>query len=136
VRLARFNLVGLLGAAWQLLLISVLTKSFHLPAVAATPIAVEIAVLHNFIWHERFTWRDRRVGSIRQTILRLARFHAGNGLVSLIGNTGVMYVLVERAKAPVALSATAAILFCSLANFMIADRWVYRPRAYIRIKER
>ena len=36
-RLGRFNLVGLLGAALQLLLLCLLTRYLHMPAVAATP---------------------------------------------------------------------------------------------------
>ena len=137
MRFGRFNLVGLLGAALQLLLTYVLTKILHVPAVPATAAAVEIVVLHNFIWHERFTWRDRRVAGFSPTAIRLGRFHAGNGLVSMVGNTVLMYWLAERLKVPVVLSAIAAMAICSLANFLIANHWVYpRPRAYIRIKDR
>ena len=91
-------------------------------------------MLHNFVWHERFTWPDCR--SRQQTLLRLWRFQAGNGLVSLLGNTTLMYLLVDRLRASISLSAIAAIGICSVANFLIADRWVYRPRAYIRINDR
>jgi putative flippase GtrA len=136
VRFCRFNLVGLMGASWQLLLIWALTKGLHVAASVATAIAVEIVVLHNFLWHERFTWPERMTKATGQRSIRLARFHAGNGLVSLIGNTILMYWLVERLKAPLPLSALVAILACSLVNFLIADRWVYRPRPYIRIRER
>ena len=124
-RLGKFNLVGLLGAALQLLLLYVLTKCFHISAIAATPMAVEIVVLHNFAWHERFTWRDRPLNSIRQRIARLWRFHVGNGLISVLGNTALAYCLVERLKAPVVPSAMGAIVICSLINFFVADRWVY-----------
>ncbi len=134
MRFGKFNFVGLLGAGLQLLLLSALTDRLHMPTVAATAIAVEIVVLHNFIWHERFTWPDRRVK--QQTARRLWRFHAANGLVSFIGNTILMYCLADRLKVPVALSAIVAILVCSCANFLIADRWVYRARACIRIRER
>ena len=124
-RLGRFNLVGLLGAALQLLLLCLLTRYLHMPAVAVTPVAVEIVVLHNFAWHERFTWRDRHLKSVRQRTVRLWRFHVGNGLTSLLGNTVLAYCLVERLKAPVLPSAIGAIVFCALVNFFIADRWVY-----------
>lgn len=124
-RLGKFNLVGLLGAALQLLLLYVLTRGLHMSAVAATPVAVEIVVLHNFAWHERFTWRDRQLKSIRQRTARLWRFHAGNGLTSLLGNTVLAYCLIERLKAPVLPSAMGAIVVCSLINFLVADRWVY-----------
>jgi putative flippase GtrA len=124
-RLGKFNLVGLLGAALQLFLLYVLTKCFHMPVLAATPVAVEIVVLHNFAWHERFTWRDRQLKSFRQRQARLWRFHAGNGLTSLLGNTVLVYFLVGRLNAPVLPSVIGAILFCSLINFFVADRWVY-----------
>jgi putative flippase GtrA len=124
-RLGKFNLVGLMGAALQLSLLGLLTKFLHMSAVAATAVAVEIVLLHNFLWHEKFTWRDRQLGSIRQRLIRLGRFHVGNGLISLLGNTALTYYCVQRLKAPVLLSATAAILFCSLINFYLADRWIY-----------
>jgi putative flippase GtrA len=61
--------------------------------------------------------------------LRLWRFHAGNGLVSLAGNTVLVYCLVERLKIPVMPAAAGTIVLCSLANFLIADRWVFRSDA-------
>lgn len=124
-RLGKFNLVGVMGAALQLLLLCLLTKLFHMSAVAATPVAVEIVLLHNFLWHEGFTWRDRQPRSIRQRVARLWRFHLGNGLISLLGNTMLTYYFVERLKAPMLASAVAAIIFCSLTNFFVADRWIY-----------
>ncbi|MGH9656328.1 MAG: GtrA family protein [Candidatus Acidiferrales bacterium] len=125
LRFGRFSLVGLMGAVLQLLLVSLLTECFGIPGVAAAAIAVEIAILHNFFWHERFTWRDRRLKSARQAAARLWRFHAGNGLVSLLGNTALVYWLVEWLKTPVLPSAAGAIALCSAVNFLVADRWVY-----------
>ncbi len=105
-----------------------LIRLAHFPAIPATAAAVEIVVLHNFLWHEKFTWRDRHPANPRQTFNRLWRFHLGNGLVSLAGNTALTYCLVERMKAPLLPSAIAAILVCSLTNFFLADRWVYADK--------
>jgi putative flippase GtrA len=101
----------------------------HLRDLLAAPLAVELALLHNFAWHERFTWRDRSLKNLSQRAIRLWRFHLANGLVSLLGNTLVIYCLVERLKAPVLPSAAAAIALCALANFLLADRWVFKPAA-------
>lgn len=115
-----------MGALLQLMLVFLLTTYFGVFSTAATLVAVEITILHNFAWHERFTWGKRGPESSREIALRLWRFHAGNGLVSLAGNTILMYCLVERLKAPVLPAAMGAIAVCSLANFLIADRWVFR----------
>ena len=125
-RIGRFSLVGFIGALLQLTLIFLLTNYFGVLSTAATLVAVEITVLHNFIWHERFTWSNRGPKESRRLVLRLWRFHAGNGLVSLAGNTVLIYCLVERLRAPILPAAMGAIVLCSLANFLIADRWVFR----------
>jgi putative flippase GtrA len=125
-RFGRFSLVGFIGAILQLTLVWLLTKSFGVLSTVATLVAVEITILHNFTWHERFTWSNRGPNSKRQLARRLWRFHAGNGLVSLAGNTMLMYCLVERLKTHVLPAAMGAIVLCSLANFLIADRWIFR----------
>jgi len=91
-RFSRFSAVGVIGAGLQLLLMSLLTKCFGLLSVIATPVAVEITLLHNFIWHERFTWSESRAKRSTQLVDRLWRFHAANGLISLGGNT-ILHVL-------------------------------------------
>ena len=124
----RFNLVGLLGAVLQLLVYYLVMRGLDLPEAAARAIAVEIAVLHNFFWHERFTWRDRGPAALPYRAFRLWRFHVSNGLVSLSGNALVNYVLVEWLGAPSLPSAVAAIAICAPANFFLAGRWVYAQR--------
>jgi putative flippase GtrA len=131
-RFGKFNLVGLLGAALQMFLLWLLIKRFQVPALAATPVAVEIVVLHNLAWHELFTWRDRPAKNLRQKMVRLWRFHAANGLTSLLGNTAVIYGLVQWVHAPLVLSAIVAIVLCSLVNFLVADRWAFATIADLR----
>jgi putative flippase GtrA len=48
----------------------------------ATAAAIELTLLHNFVWHLHYTWRDRRDGSALLAIRALssfqwAGFHAG-----------------------------------------------------------
>jgi putative flippase GtrA len=112
----------LVGAAVQVTLFTALARC--LPAAAAAAIAVELTVLHNFLWHERFTWGDRRAQRLRQRFARLWRFHAANGLVSIAGNAAVVYGLTEFGTPAIAAQA-AAIAVCAPVNFWVADRWVY-----------
>jgi dolichol-phosphate mannosyltransferase len=123
-RFGRFSAVGLMGAVIQLLLLYFATKEFGLPSVAAMPVAAEVALLHNFIWHERFTWRDRAT-SPGEIAARFWRFHIASGLISLGGNTVAMYFLVRRLEVPAMPAAVAAMVLCSVVNFLATDRWVY-----------
>lgn len=125
LRWIRFNLVGGLGVGVQLMLLAFLNRGGRLPYLSATALAVEFTVLHNFAWHERFTWRDRSNEGSRSIVRRLIRFHASNGLVSIIGNILLMAVFAGKLRLPVFLANIFSIVICSITNFFLADRWVF-----------
>jgi putative flippase GtrA len=92
MRFVRFNAVGAIGFAVQMCALVSLLRA-GVPYLLATTLAVEASVLNNFVWHERWTWRDRPAAS-RTRLQRLARFHALNGVVSLGGNIAITWAMV------------------------------------------
>src|SRR6478672_7708773 len=83
-----FNAVGTAGMAVQLAVVAALVHvGCH--SLVATVLAVEAAIVHNFLWHQRWTWRDRPAQSSSETAGRLLRFQVLNGTISLLGNVGV-----------------------------------------------
>lgn len=120
-RLAIFNAVGVLGFLVQLSVLTLLLEA-GLHYVTATTIAVEAAVLHNFCWHTRWTWRDRPRTDL---LTALWRFHLANGLISLVGNAVAMRVLVGTAGVPPLAANVAAVGTCAVVNFVISDRVVF-----------
>jgi dolichol-phosphate mannosyltransferase len=119
----RFNVVGVLGFALQAGALFVLTHTTHrISYLAATALAVELAVLNNFVWHQRWTWKDRPSATIRETLRRLAKFNITTGLVSILGNLVFMGILVGRLGVAIVLANLFSVLACSLLNFILADR--------------
>ena len=86
LRWVKFNAVGGIGIAVQLVALALLRSWLKLDYLLATALAVEIAVVHNFLWHERFTWADRPAARWKHSLFRLAKFNLSNGAVSLAGN--------------------------------------------------
>jgi len=123
-RFLKFNGVGAIGFVLQLGVLAVLVR-LGVHYLAATALAVELAVLHNFAWHERWTWRDRVTGA-GGTAGRLWRFHAANGLISLAGNLLLMRLLVGLAGMPPIPANLLAVLLCAVVNFSATDRFVFR----------
>lgn len=123
VRWWKFNLVGALGMVVQLASLALLSRWVGGHYLFASAVAVELAVLHNFVWHVHFTWRDRRDNS--ELLSRLMRFHLSNGLVSIVGNLVLMRVLVQQAHLPLLASNGVAILCCSVVNFCLGDGWAF-----------
>ena len=126
LRWLKFNFVGALGIVVQLGALAVLSRLFHLHYLIATAIAVETAVLHNFFWHERFTWKDRTGGGVEAAGLRMLRFHLGNGLVSIGGNLALMRFLVGVLHWKLLIANAATIAICSLLNFAVSEWFVFR----------
>jgi len=127
-----FNVVGALGAGVQLACLWVLWRAAGLHYLPATALATEAAVLHNFAWHQRWTWKDRPA-SRAESWRRLARFNLSNGVVSLCGNLIVMAVLVGGLQVPVLAANLVAIVLCSLLNLVISDVWVFRSRLAVMV---
>ena len=125
--ISKFVTVGCLGFVLQLLTLWALTSLAAWPWLPATAAAVEVAVLHNFVWHERWTWADRRFGGFAgpQTFARLVRFNLATGLISIVGNLVLMDVLVEALGLPPLLGNVIAVGLLSVVNFIVSDRWVF-----------
>jgi putative flippase GtrA len=119
-----FNLVGMAGVAVQLAILGILTARTALPVALGTALAVEAALIHNFVWHQAWTWRDRPARSAGEVAARLVRFHAVNGLVSLVGNVAITSILAAAGLHPV-LANLVAILACSMINFVAGERFVF-----------
>ena len=129
LRWIKFNAVGGIGIVVQLASLAVFRAWMKIDYLLATGLAVEIAVVHNFLWHERFTWADRPARRWRHSLLRLAKFNLSNGMVSLVGNLGLMLALVGGFKVNYLVANCFAIAVCSVVNFWLGDRFVFETEA-------
>ncbi|HEV2322531.1 MAG TPA: GtrA family protein [Terracidiphilus sp.] len=122
-RWIRFNAVGAMGMGVQLGALALICRGDGAHYLAASSAAVELAVLHNFAWHLKVTWPDRRAGSA--IFGQFVRFHLANGVVSLVGNLVLMRLLVGSAHLPLLVSNSIAVLCCSIANFCLSHAWAF-----------
>jgi len=126
LRWLKFNFVGAVGIGVQMGAFALLKGALGMNYLPATGLAVETAVLHNFVWHERFTWKDRARGGARAAGLRLLKFHAGNGAVSILGNLALMRLLVGAAHVNAYLASLLSIAACAVLNFAAGEWFVFR----------
>jgi putative flippase GtrA len=120
LRWFRFNLVGAMGMVVQLAALALFNRWMAGHYLWATAAAIELTVIHNFLWHRRFTWRDRA-----STSLQFVRFQLSNGMVSLAGNLLLMRLLVRVGHLPLLAANLVAILCCSVANFALGNYWAF-----------
>ncbi len=152
MRWVKFTAVGALGIFVQLGALALLVHGGGVDYLLATVIAVEAAIVHNFIWHWRWTWSDRRrAGSDRYRygpdrsrsgpdrnaarnrcsaglMLCFLRFQSATGVVSLLGNVLFTGLLASAADLDPVLANAAAIVLCSLLNYLACDRFAFARR--------
>ncbi len=121
MRWLKFNLVGGIGIVVQLFALAVLKAGLHFSYLIATALAVETAVIHNFLWHERFTWADRTGAGFT----RFLKFNLTTGLFSIAGNLLLMKLLVGLGHLNYLPANGIAITACSVVNFLVSDGFVF-----------
>ena len=126
VRWLKFNAVGALGIVVQMGAFALFFSVLHFNYMLATALAVETAVLHNFVWHEKYTWKHVPRGAAGDVARRLLRFHAGNGAISILGNLALMRLFVGSLHIPHYVAGILAIAICSLLNFAASEWFVFR----------
>jgi putative flippase GtrA len=122
IRWWKFNAVGAMGIVVQLVALTLLKSGLHMNYLIATALAVEAAVVHNFFWHEHYTWADRESAS---RLTRFAKFNLSNGAISILGNILLMRVLVGAIGLNYFVANALSIAGCSLLNFVVSDRLVF-----------
>jgi putative flippase GtrA len=115
----KFLLVGGLGVVVNSLALFVLHQLMRLPLVVASLLAVELAIVNNFLWNDRWTFGRKK--------LSLRRFFQFN-LVScggLVITTGTLWVLATHLAAPYLLANLVGIGLATCWNFGINLLWTW-----------
>jgi putative flippase GtrA len=116
-----------MGAAVQLAVLVLLTAHFGVDPLASTAIAVEAAVVHNFAWHERWTWGDRIDGeTVARRFKRFCQFNASTGFFSIGLNLLLSCFAMRMIGVTYLLGNVFAIAVASLFNFLVSELIVFR----------
>jgi dolichol-phosphate mannosyltransferase len=121
-RFFAFCLVGLSGVIVNIILLSVFVYLFAMREVPASILASVIAMVNNYIWNNRITWRDRLVQKNR-TAFRLPLFF----IISAIGiaiTTLVMDGLLKLGV-PVLPGQGAGIIIATWWSYTANNRWTW-----------
>jgi putative flippase GtrA len=132
-RWTAFNLIGAAGVAVQIGMIAFLVRVCGWHYLPATALGVEAAVLHNFAWHQRWTWNDRPAGSARSIARRFVRFQMLNGVISLAGNLILMHILAGLFGIDPIVANIAAIATCATLNFAASETMVFRTASCLPV---
>lgn len=124
-RVFRWLWVSTLGLGLQMAILALLCRVVGLPVAVATSIAVCCAVLHNFLWHERWTWADRTTPTAVSRLRRFKRFCGLGVLSGLAGTVSLTAVGFHLLGLPLPLANLVAVVSLGVFNLFGAERWIF-----------
>lgn len=116
----RFNAVGIAGAVVHLTALNIYHRWFGMHYLMATALAVETAVLHNYLWHLRWTWAERTAPATS-----FLRFQFTTGVVSIAGNLFGARLLTGAFGMPVLAANVISIGVLYVFNYLVAHHYVF-----------
>lgn len=126
----RFLLVGISGLLVNLSAYLLLTRLGHLQAAAASPLAIELSILSNFILNDAWTFRSRR--TTVTPCMRFLRFHGVSALAGSL-NYLVFVICVYLLRLHDVVAILAGVSAGLLVNYFANSLWTWhRGRAGLR----
>lgn len=122
----QYGVVGLAGAAVNLVLLHFFAARLGWPLMVSLPAAIQLALLNNFLWNEALTFRRQRVGQTggRGVLSRLLRYEIVCASGAII-NFGVTLIIADL-KVDLLLAAAGGIAAGGLWNFALNVPMIWR----------
>lgn len=121
-RAARFCLVGGTGVVINTAVLYLLSRGLGLPLPLSSAIAVEVAILSNYMLNDRFTF-----GTRRPSFRRLAKFNT-TSLAGLGVNVMIVWLLTRHGVYFLAANLV-GIAVAVVVNYTFSVAWVWRREA-------
>jgi dolichol-phosphate mannosyltransferase len=121
--LPKFLCVGAMGVVVNSAALWMLVHHLGWPYLVSSPVAIQLSIVHNFIWHDRWTFNDRRANGT--WFARLKSYE----VVTLAGmalNWVLLMVLVGWAGQPLLLANLCGIAAGTLLNFAMSKLWAWK----------
>jgi len=118
-RVSKFLVVGGTGVLVNSLALLMLFQWAHLPLLVASALAVELAIVNNFWWNDRWTFKRTQL-----SWQRFARFNLVS-LAGLIITTGTLWVLVRQLGVYYLTANLLGIAVATAWNFVANSLWTW-----------
>ncbi len=127
-RFIRFGVVGASGVVVNQGLLMLIHGSLGWPLLLSSIIAIEAAILNNFLWSSTWIWRFDYDHSLRLILQKLAQYQAATLFTSMVVNASVLASLVYGLDFDYRLANLAGIAAGMGVNFLAGEFWVFRSK--------
>lgn len=122
-QMLRFGMVGVFGIVVNVAILHVLHNVLGWGFTRSSAIATEIAILHNYVWNELWTFHIRRLD-----LKRMIRYQMSSLLAA--GVTVVVATIIKEFIDP-RLAQLVGVLAGAGLNYVVNVRWTWGPAAAV-----
>lgn len=119
----KFCVVGFLGVFVNLCIYIILTRKIGINFQLASPIAIELSIISNFLFNRSWTFNNRKTGT--PFYKKLFRFHMVAGLAGLVNYLSFL-TLIYWLNLWDILASVMGIIIGTLINYFLNSLWTWR----------
>ncbi|MFQ6673462.1 MAG: GtrA family protein [Fidelibacterota bacterium] len=127
-RILKFQVIAWGGTVVNLASLWILHGILEIPLIVAGACAIELAIVHNFIWHYFFTWRDRVGQSPTDFFSRLIQYNVVTASIDFLVNLSVLWTLTHYFGIHYLLADMAGMLGGPVIKFLANEFLIFRRR--------
>ena len=95
--------------------------------IPASMMAIEIAIIHNFIWLRLWAWRERGTANGRPPFFKqLFMYNVATGAVDLAANVSILWVLATLVGVHYLLANVAAQILGPFVKFWLNEKIIFK----------
>ena len=121
IRFLEYTLIGLLSFGFDLLLIWIALKIFGIHYIISVSVAFIFATIFNYSLNRIWSFHGTKTKAVRSYFLFLVIATLNLGIIA-----GMVYILVEFMRVPVAISRIIAGLILFVSNFILNSFFVFK----------
>ena len=96
--------------------------------IPASMMAIEIAIIHNFIWFRHWAWKDRKSENRQPFFKQLLMYNVATGIVDLSANVTILWVLSTLFHVHYMLANILGMLAGPFIKFWLNDKVIFREK--------
>lgn len=122
----KYCFVGASGVFVNMGVLVILTRFFHLAIEYASPIAIETAIISNFVLNNIWTFRSRTVET--SLIKRFIRFHMVALTAGLVNYTTLLFLVYGLDLLDI-IANLIGIAAAMMVNYLLNSRWTWKKHS-------
>jgi dolichol-phosphate mannosyltransferase len=127
VKLLKFGTVGGSGVIVNSGILYALTELLSIDYRISSLVAIEFAIINNFLWNYHWTFSERKAARKRGFFSMMLKFNISSGFTAFVINWGTLFLLTEHVHIYYQISNLIGIGLGTVVNFCLSHFWAFTP---------